>query len=138
MVTAMMRRLGGAVVALVAGLLLLAACGSSSGANGSTLGVDDFARLVATDGVVVLDVRTPAEFDSGHLAGAVNIDVEQPDFGTKIADLDTSASYAVYCRSGNRSSVATAAMKDAGFTHVQDLKGGVTAWSQAGQPVVTK
>ncbi|MBU4214074.1 MAG: rhodanese-like domain-containing protein [Actinobacteria bacterium] len=130
-----MRRLGALVVALVTGAFLLAAC--SSGSGGKTLGVDDFATLVASDGVVLLDVRTPEEFTAGHLAGAQNIDVESGDFATRIADLDTAATYAVYCRSGNRSATAMAAMQDAGFTNVSDLSGGITAWSQAGQPVVT-
>lgn len=101
------------------------------------MGVDDFAALAATDGVVVIDVRTPAEFATGHLAGAQNIDVESSDFAARIADLDTAATYAVYCRSGNRSATARAAMQDAGFTNVSDLSGGITAWSRAGQPVVT-
>ena len=124
------------LIALLAGLLLLSACSSGSD-NGTSLGVDDFAELAASDGVVVLDVRTPAEFDSGHLSGAINIDVEQSDFGDRIADLDTSATYAVYCHSGNRSGVAVKAMVDAGFTDVSDLDGGIAAWAQAGQPVVT-
>jgi phage shock protein E len=135
MVGAMMRRLGALVVAFVAGALLLAAC--SSGSSSSSLGVDDFATLVATDGVVVLDVRTPEEYAAGHLAGAQNIDVESSDFASQIAALDTSATYAVYCRSGNRSATAMAAMVDAGFEHVSDLSGGITAWTQAGQQVVT-
>ncbi|MBU4337645.1 MAG: rhodanese-like domain-containing protein [Actinobacteria bacterium] len=131
----MMRRLGALVMAFVAGAFLLAAC--SSGSGGKTLGVDEFADLVATDGVVLIDVRTPEEFATGHLAGAQNIDVESSDFTTQIANLDTATTYAVYCRSGNRSLTAMTAMQDAGFENVSDLSGGITAWAQAGQPVVT-
>lgn len=130
----MTRRLGALVVAVLIGVGLLAGC--SSGSGGATLSVDDFATLAAKDGVVLVDVRTPAEFAAGHLSGAQNIDVESPDFSTQIGTLDKSATYAVYCRSGNRSATARKAMTDAGFTHVSDLEGGITAWSQAGRPVV--
>ena len=85
---------------------------------------------------VLVDVRTPAEFAAGHIAGATNIDVEAADFATKIGALDKGAAYALYCRSGNRSGVAMQAMLSSGFTHVFHLGGGIGAWQSAGQPVV--
>ena len=103
----------------------------------SSLGVADFESLVAQDGVRIIDVRTADEYATGHLAGATNIDV-QGDFAAGIADLDQDATYALYCRSGVRSDTARQAMLDAGFTHVVDLSGGITAWTQAGKPVVTE
>jgi rhodanese-related sulfurtransferase len=51
----------------------------------------------------VIDVRTPAEFQSGCLNGAKNVDIEASDFDSKIAALDKKANYLVYCRSGHRS-----------------------------------
>lgn len=48
----------------------------------------------------MIDVRTPAEFASGHLEGAINIDVQSPDFDQQVAQLDPSATYLVYCRGG--------------------------------------
>jgi rhodanese-related sulfurtransferase len=131
----MMRRFGALMVAVLVGVGLLAGCGSGS-SNGKALGVDDFATLVAKDGVQVIDVRTPAEYAAGHLDGAQNVDVESADFATQIAGLDKAKTYAVYCRSGNRSATAKKAMIDAGFTDVSDLSGGVTAWAQAGKPLV--
>jgi rhodanese-related sulfurtransferase len=130
----MMRRLGALMVAVLVGVGLLASCGSS--ASGKTLSVDDFATLAGTDGVVLLDVRTPDEFAAGHLEGAQNIDVEAADFATQISGLDKAATYAVYCHSGNRSATAMKTMTDAGFTNVSDLSGGIAAWAQAGKPVV--
>jgi rhodanese-related sulfurtransferase len=134
----MLRHLRSVLVVLVAalGLAALSSCSSGSG-NGSTLSVDDFAARTHEAGVVVLDVRTPDEFAAGHLAGAVNVDVESADFGTQISALDKETPYAVYCRSGNRSKVAMSAMTDAGFTEVADLDGGITAWAAAGNAVVT-
>ncbi len=67
---------------------------------------------------VIIDVRTPAEFAEGHLEGAINIDVSAPDFEDKIHDLDPKASYAVYCRSGNRSGQAIQIMQQHNFTDV--------------------
>ncbi len=71
-------------------------------------------------GPVILDVRTPAEFASGHLEGAVNIDVTAPDFVDVIAGLPSDGSYVVYCRSGRRSARAAAMMREKGFTDVID------------------
>ena len=69
---------------------------------------------------MIIDVRTPAEFAGGHLDGAVNIDIQSPDFAGQIAGLDRNGSYVVYCRSGNRSGMAMAQMLDMGFTDVSN------------------
>lgn len=101
------------------------------------LDVTGFAALAATPGTVVLDVRTPEEFTTGHLAGARNMDFRAANFSTRVAALDHGTTYAVYCHSGNRSGQALQVMTDAGFTHVADLIGGITAWSTAGKTVTT-
>jgi len=87
-------------------------------------------------GTVVVDVRTPAEFATGHLEGAVNIDIEASDFAAKIATLDKKAPYFVYCRSGNRSSQAVAQMKKTGFTSVTDGGAMTVAAQTAGRSIV--
>ena len=68
-----------------------------------------------SEDTVIIDVRTPAEFASGHLEGALNIDVHSPDFAAQIMELDPSGEYFVYCRSGNRSGQAIAQMTQMGF-----------------------
>lgn len=93
-------------------------------------------RTAIEQGATVIDVRTPAEFSSGHLEGAVNIDIAAPDFATRISELDPQQTYAVYCRSGNRSGVATTQMQADGFSSVYDLQGGIGAWQAAGYPIV--
>lgn len=85
---------------------------------------------------VVIDVRTPAEFASGHLKGAVNIDLSSPNFSSQIAALDPAGKYVVYCRSGNRSATATSYMKDAGITQVTDAGGRNDASDATGLAVV--
>ena len=82
-------------------------------------------------------MRTPSEFASGHITGAVNLDIQSAGFAQDAAALDPAKNYAVYCHSGNRSKAAMAAMGQAGFTHLFDLAGGITAWQSAGGQVVT-
>lgn len=105
-------------------------------ANGATLNADEFAAAMEEPGTVVVDVRTPAEFASGHIEGAVNIDVSAADFTTRIDTLAREVPYAVYCRSGNRSGTALQLMDDAGFTQAYHLGGGVTAWTSSGRALV--
>lgn len=110
---------------------------SASQATGRHLAASDFSAALSKPGTIVLDVRTPAEFASGHLPQAQNIDIEGPDFATRLAALDKSATYAVYCRSGNRSGAALEQMAAADFTHTYDLADGIVAWQSMGGPMVT-
>ena len=104
--------------------------------SGATLDAEQFAAAIKLPETTILDVRTPAEYAEGHLPGAVNIDVNSPDFSTAIADLDKTKPYAVYCRSGNRSATALQVMAGQGFTGAYHLGGGIGAWSQAGGEIV--
>ena len=110
---------------------------ASAPAAGSTLSPSDFAAAAKLPSTVLLDVRTPAEFSAGHLAGAVNVDVESASFAKSVSSLSKAKSYAIYCHSGNRSKAAMTAMRQAGFGHLFDLAGGISAWQSAGGEVVT-
>lgn len=110
---------------------------SAAPAAGATLDAAGFAAALKSPDTAIIDVRTPAEFADGHLPGAVNIDVQSPDFTAEVAGLDPSIPYAVYCRSGNRSQVAIDVMAQNGLTKVYHLGGGIGAWQQAGGEVVT-
>jgi rhodanese-related sulfurtransferase len=119
-------------LALLALVLSVAACGPSSTASVRTvLGAEAVGLL---DSRTVIDVRTPAEFAEGHIAGAVNIDVEASDFAGQIKALDPKAPYFVYCRSGRRSAIAADQMAGAGFTDIVD-GGGLADLVAAGAPV---
>lgn len=76
------------------------------------------AKLIREPGVVLLDVRTPAEFATGHLEGAQNLDFRAPDFAQQIAELDPAKTYVLYCASGNRSSQAGKIMQEKGLQKV--------------------
>ena len=69
----------------------------------------------------VIDVRTPVEFTSGHLEGAVNFDIQGMSFMDELATLDPNATYLVYCRSGSRAAAAVDTMKSMGIDNVTNL-----------------
>ena len=96
-----------------------------------------FAAAAAEPGVMIIDVRTPEEYATGHLAGAVNANVESADFAGLVSGLDPAGDYAVYCRSGNRSRVAIETMTGLGYANTVGLEGGITAWTSAGYSVTT-
>lgn len=84
-------------------------------------------KFESTADAVMLDVRTPMEFTSGNIPGAVNLDIMGYDFQNEVAKLDKSKAYFIYCRSGNRSGQACAIMSEMGFT-TYNLSGGIGAW----------
>ena len=117
---------------LLATLGLTTACGQQNFENAE---VQEFAELIADSNVVVLDVRTAAEFAEGHIQRAILIDQGQSDFVEKAkATLPTDKTIAVYCRSGRRSANAAGRLADVGYKCV-NLKGGIIAWQGANMPV---
>ena len=94
-------------------------------------------QVMVEDYAMVIDVRTPEEFNDGHLEGAERIGIADSDFLQRIDQLDKSADYYIYCRSGNRAGQAINAMRDLGFTGELVNGGSVgNASSQTGLAVV--
>ena len=94
------------------------------------------AQSVATNkNVVVLDVRTPAEFQQGHIAGATNINLHSPDFEKKVGQLDTNKTYLVHCAAGVRSAQSIPVLQRNRLRNLIHLDGGLRAWEKAGGPV---
>lgn len=131
--------------------LLLTACGADAPAKSTAPSVATSAALagpasvrvvqppeavalIARAGTVVLDVRTPAEFGTGHVAGARNLDINSSGFDAEITALPRDASYVVYCHSGNRSAAAVKIMRGKGFKQVADA-GGLAALVAAGATI---
>ena len=90
-------------------------------------GADFKKQLKASDNPVLLDVRTAGEYQQGSLPKAKNIDYLSPTFAKKIQNLDKSATYFLYCRSGSRSAQACKLMQKQGF-EVRNLSGGIGAY----------
>jgi rhodanese-related sulfurtransferase len=130
--TRVMSRIFGIALALA----LVVACGGSvtpppasatSTASPAVTKVDGAAaKALVAQGAVLVDVRSPQEFEAGHLAGAINVPVAAVaahDFGARDTPL------VVYCASGGRSARAAASLVDAGHTKVNDL-GAMSNWEK--------
>ena len=77
---------------------------------------------------MLVELRRPDEFATGHLPGAVNLNVTAPDFSQRTAVLDNTKPTYVYCRSGARSATAAGQLTTAGFAQVANLLGGLLDW----------
>lgn len=125
--------LAGAVATMV---LLTSACSSDSGAAVvEKVEATEAVQLIERGEHTVIDVRTPAEYASGHVDGAENLDVSAATFEKQVEGLDKSEEYIVYCQSGNRSAGAAEKMADLGFAEVVDA-GGILELETAGAPIV--
>lgn len=107
-------------------------------AKGGAVAADEFEKLIAqTTNAKLVDVRTPDEYTGGHIANAININVNDNDFKQKIAGLDKTKPVFVYCLAGSRSADAADYMRSQGFVTVYELKGGVLKWQAAGKSLET-
>ena len=80
---------------------------------------------------IILDVRTPEEFNSGHIEKAVNIDYNAANFKEEVGKLDKNKTYALYCGSGRRAVATSDIMGELGFVNIYEF-GGVKQWMDAG------
>lgn len=122
---------------LVVSGFFVTACSSTSSTGFTSTTSSDSSSVTTVSSEIIIDVRSPEEFSQGTLPGAVNINVESPDFVDRISSLDKSESYTVFCRSGRRSAIAAGIMKDNGFTLVKDLGSLESAASALDLPVVS-
>jgi len=87
---------------------------------------------------VILDVRTPAEYDMSHITGAMNANVQNDDFATMVAGLDKDKTYLVHCTrnpADGRSARALVTLQELGFRNLYNLEGGYIAWKEAELPL---
>ena len=143
------KSLGAALLAVSLWLVLLggaaqseetkAAAGDAQSETLRSISPQEMLKLVQRNrdnpNFVILDVRTPEEFESGHIEGAVNMDYYDPGFQVELGKLDKTKTYLIYCRTGNRSDTAFGFMKELQFEDVHPLEGGILAWRAAGFPV---
>lgn len=92
-------------------------------------------KLEMADEPQLVDVRTPGEFNSGHIQGSVNININDATFKAELNKLDKSKPLYLYCGSGVRSAKAAGLANDYGFTVIFDLAGGIGKWSGENLPV---
>ena len=84
----------------------------------------------------IIDIRTPEEFNQGHIEGAVNINYFDDNFLDQIAKYDKNQPIFIYCRSGNRTTAASKKAADFGFTQIYDLEGGILYWMKNNKETV--
>jgi rhodanese-related sulfurtransferase len=109
--------------------------------------VEEARKMIETDDdLFVLDVRTPAEFDSSHIKEATLIPVSNT-FGSNLSsemllesrmnEVPKNKKILIYCRTGHRSTVAGKILINAGYSQVYNMAGGINSWISAGYPVVS-
>jgi rhodanese-related sulfurtransferase len=122
-------------VAFVSGAMLLWPYVRRAG-GGPAVSAAQATQLMNREDALVLDVRDPGEFGSGHIIGAKNMPLSRIDSaGSEIAAKRRDKPVIVYCDDGNRAVKAAAALRTQGFGKVVSLSGGLGAWRQAGLPV---
>ena len=123
------------VLALAAGAYFIMQIDSGNSDYGN-IDVGEARGLIAGKaGLVILDVRTVSEFDSGHLEDAINIPVEV--LSSHLSGLNQNDELLVYCRTGNRSTTAVGVLRESGYDKIYHMDGGITAWNSAGFPTVS-
>lgn len=109
--------------------------GCSHSDNIVSVSAVEFEKAIKADSVQLLDVRSPQEFAEGHIAGAININVQSDDFRQRAdKELSKDSTILVYCRSGRRSMDAAETLTELGYK-VVNLKGGIIEWNEEGLPV---
>ena len=115
---------------LIIGMLAITtACSTSAQATFKNAPISQLTKIKNENKAIVIDVRTPAEWQEGVIDGAtLFIDFKSSNFKQEIAKLDKSKTYVVYCRSGGRSAGASQVMIDSGFKNVFNMEGGIMSW----------
>jgi rhodanese-related sulfurtransferase len=114
--------------------LVLIACETK---KATVLNVQAFEDLISAEpSLQLVDVRTPQEFQSGHLQDALLIDMYSPAFESRLDNLNKHQPIAVYCAVGSRSQQVYELLQEKGFTKVYHLDGGIQAWREERKPIV--
>ena len=126
------------ILSILLSCLISSACLNSED-PGLTTQVFQFTNMKAVEvakilkdnpNAVVLDIRTPAEFNEGHIPDAVNIDYKADSFESELGKLDRDATYVMHCRSGRRSANSFETFKKLGFKNVVHMDDGILGWKE--------
>jgi len=90
------------------------------------------------NGFAILDIRTPGEFQSGHLAKSIPIDFYSPTFADQLNRLDKTKTYLVYCRTGNRSTKSLSLFKKLKFEKIYHMSTGISGWKSQDLPIIIR
>ncbi len=115
------------ILLLSVGVFLIS-CKEQETEHYKVLEVAQFEQAISENTVTLIDVRTPEEYQSGHIKSAQNVNIQSSDFKAQMKRFDREKPVYIYCRSGARSAKAGKILEEMGFKEVYDLKGGVLAW----------
>lgn len=122
------------ILPLLLSLLLLAGCGGNAAAGYQQITQEEAKAMMDSQEVIILDVREQDEYDSGYIPGAVLLPVGTIDDTTAAQVIpEKDSTVLVYCRSGNRSKTASAALADMGYTNIYEF-GGINTWPYDTEP----
>ena len=85
---------------------------------------------------IILDIRTPGEYQSGHIKNSIMIDFYSKTFAEEVDRLDKGKTYLIHCRSGNRSTRSMGLLRKLKFQKIYHLSSGINGWKSEGLPVV--
>ena len=103
--------------------------------NYGDITVEEAKSLIESNvSLIILDVRTPEEYDSGHIKEAILIPISELE--GRLDELSKEEELLIYCRTGNRSTNSVNILKANGYTKIFHMNNGITAWIQAGYPTV--
>lgn len=108
--------------------LFLMSCKEQETEHFKLLNSAQYEQVISENEVTIIDVRTPGEYQSGHIKNAQNINVQSGDFKAKTENFDREKPIYIYCRSGSRSANAGRTLEEMGFKEIYDLKGGILSW----------
>jgi len=117
-------------------IVVLISCGETNSQVVQNIKAEKFQEFSTLNDGIIIDVRTAAEFNSGHIKDATNIDFYADDFESKLKIVRKDVPIYVYCRSGGRSSSAAKKMEKLGFPEVYNLLGGIGAWNSKGYKTI--
>jgi rhodanese-related sulfurtransferase len=109
-------------------ILTLIFVSNSFSQNAKLVNVEGFKKEISNKSVQLIDVRTPNEFNFGHINNAININFNDPNFKTNIEILDKNKTVYLYCQAGGRSAKASKNLINSGFKKVVELEGGYNLW----------
>ena len=126
---------------ILAGLLVVSLAQANDDVQESVTAIEvNVARefVARHENAVIMDVRTPIEYEISHITGSVNVNVQDESFESMVVALDPNKTYIVHCTknpAGGRSSRALETLKSLGFKHLYSLEGGYVAWKDAELPL---
>ena len=94
---------------------------------------EEMQSILQLEDVQLIDVRSQKEYEEIHIANSQNIDFTSPTFDDDISKLDKQKPVILYCKGGGRSAKCAKKLKDAGFTKIYDLDGGLSKWQHSGE-----